>query len=137
MIRFVAETVADTADPSVESTASKNQALDEVNKAFSSFFGIAPEDQKPRLLGILLPTFMLLLAEPGAPSPDDSPYHAVGIRTLLQVASTAPQAFKEATGRLEAQQRTVLETAVREALAGGASGNSTKAAKPTIELRSF
>jgi hypothetical protein len=136
MIRFVAETAAES-NGEPERSGNKKQALDEICKAFSSFFGIVPEDQKPRMLGILLPTFMLLLAEPGAPSPDDFIYHSAGIRILLQIASIAPGAFKEATSQLDPQQRTVLESAVREALAGGASSNSNRTAKPTIALRNF
>jgi hypothetical protein len=133
MIQFIASAAAEGADGADTFSENRKQALDELNKAFVSFFGFVPEEHKARVLGILLPTFMLLLGS----SNESSPYHSLGVKGFLQFASTAPQAFKEATGKLDQQQKSILEGAVREALAGGTSTNTSKTAKPTIALRSF
>ena len=137
MIRFLADTVAECGESAKSSHESKRQALEEVNKAFNSFFGTIPEEHKARMLGILLPTFVLLLVGSEDSTSMAAHYHSLGIQTLLQLATAAPRAFKEAAGSLEQQQKTALETALRETLAGGATSTASKAAKPTIELRSF
>lgn len=122
IIRFMSSAAADGGDDQTFSE-NKRQGLEEVTKAFSTFFGIVPTEHKSRMLGILLPTYLLLLS-----TEDVAPQHIIGVQSLLQVASSAPQAFKDATGKLEQQQKTLLENTLREALAGGSGNANSKAA---------
>lgn len=87
-----------------------------------------------RLLCVLLPTATLVL-DPSCSPP--SPLHAQGITHLLSYATSAPAAFKEATGTLSNTTRDVLETSIRQAVEGMGPAKQAQASKPQISLRSF
>lgn len=82
----------------------------------------------------MLPAIGILL-DPGAP--DLSPVHALAVSQLLTWATSAPAAFKEASGKLDASVKENLESSIRQAL-GVKSGNASQtSSKPQISLRSF
>lgn len=86
------------------------------------------------MLGVLLPTIALLL-DPSKTAP--SPIHSLAVTQLLSFATTAPAAFKEATGKMDAAAKETLELSVRQALGANAASTTQPAAKPQISLRSF
>jgi hypothetical protein len=131
MIRFVASIAAGEQETSPTSL----HALGEVINAMTSFFSTLPEENRARMLGVIIPT-LILLFEPQPSKAVDSPTHKLAVKTLLGLATSAPAAFREATGKLDGDRKTKLETVIREALADSG-GGSAKAAKPTIALRSF
>ncbi|KAJ7582455.1 clathrin-coated vesicle protein, partial [Mycena floridula] len=107
----------------------------EVWKAFAAFFGSVPEEQRTRVLGVILPTITLLLA-----SPQSTPVVAQSITQLLWFATSSPAAFKEVAGKLEPATRELLEASVRRAVGGtnsSSAGSQASAVKPQISLRSF
>ena len=63
--------------------------------------------------------------------------HTQGITHLLSYATSAPVAFKEATGTLPSTTRDKLEMSIRQAVGGMGGAKQTQAAKPQISLRSF
>ena len=109
------------------------QIVGEIWKAFGALFASTSEELRmsaiqftttpltlslppgPRLLAVLLPTMTMTL-EPSAAQP--SALHTLTIRDVLAFAAAAPLAFKEATGKLGAETREVLESSVRQALGG-------------------
>ena len=128
-------------------------AIGEIWKAFAALFTSAPEDQRTfsrhlvphmyswallqgtRILGVLLPTVILLLRPTDAAA---TPIHAQSVSQLLAFASTSPTAFKEATNKLEPAARETMEQSVRKAVGNsGSGGGSSTSAKPQISLRSF
>lgn len=120
-------------------------SLEEVLRAFVTYFAAIPEAYRARFLGVALPTLIFLVSSPSgqtrqsggdAASPMER-LHSVVVNHLVSLATTAPQPFKEATGKLEAEQKEVLENAIREAIGGSSGGKATKDTKPTIALRSF
>lgn len=87
-----------------------------------------------RILGILLPTIILLLR----PSETTlTPIHTQSVTQILSFATSSPVAFKEATAKLEPSARETMEQSVRRAMGGAASTNAQASAKPQISLRSF
>ena len=77
---------------------------------------------------------MIMLLEPATiPSPA---LHTQTIKEILVFATSSPLSFKEATTKLNADTREVLETSVRQAL-GGSKASANEAHKPQISLRSF
>lgn len=127
-----------------------SQILGETFKAFSALFTSTPDDkskvvyslnalllltifEEPRLLGVLLPITTMLLNPTLVPP---SSLHAQSTAQILSFAASSPVAFKEATGKLSAEDRETLETSVRQAL-GGSKAASAEAHKPQISLRSF
>lgn len=94
------------------------------------------------MIGILLPVYILLLQSPDTSSSPSS-IHAQSVAQILNLASAAPAAFRDATGKLEQKQREILEAAVRKAMGassastGQKSGADAAGSKPKIELRSF
>ncbi|KAF8889054.1 clathrin-coated vesicle protein [Infundibulicybe gibba] len=135
------EYIAHVAPQVHENTVREHQvaALGEIWKAFSAFFGsVAGDEQRTRVLGVLLPSVTLLLSD-NTPTPAVS---AQAVAQLLSYASTAPIAFKEAAGRMDVGARERLERSVRRVVGGaqgGASGGvgGAGAGKPQISLRSF
>jgi len=120
-----------------DGSASEQQlaAITEIWKAFSAFFNSAPEGQRTRILGVLLPTIILLLRPFENPA---TSIHTQSVTQLLAFASASPAAFKEATGKLEAGARETMEQSVRKAVGGSVGGGtSINGAKPQISLRSF
>ncbi len=134
MIRFTAGVAAEDLDSSA-GIESSLRALSEVLQALSSFFTTIPEEFRARILGIIIPTLIFLL-EPQAIKAVDSLLHKASIKTLLSLATSAPQAFREATGKLDAERKTRLEAAIREALSESNPGSAARVDKPTIALRS-
>ena len=90
--------------------------------------------QGPPLLGIFLPTLVLILDPSKSPS---SPIHMQAVTHLLGFATGSPAAFKEAAGKLDQGVRDTLETSIRQAVGGGKAVPQVAAAKPQISLRSF
>lgn len=86
------------------------------------------------MLCVLLPTATLVL-DPNCSSP--SPLHTQGITHLLSYATSAPAAFKEATGTLPNTTRDILEISIRQAVGGMGGAKQAQATKPQISLRSF
>lgn len=131
LIRYVAKMV-----PQVdEGTVSEQQAtsIDEVWKTFATLVSLAKDEQRPRLLSVLLPTVTLLLRPSQMPS---STIHSSGIAHLLSLAASSPASFKEATTQLDPSVREVLEMSIRKAVEGTA-GAVQQSIKPQISLRSF
>jgi len=108
--------------------------IGEVWKAFAVLFTSVPEDQRTRILGILLPTIVLLL-RPSEPSP--TPIHTQSVAQILSFAKSSPASFKEATGRLDPAAKDLLEQSVRKAVGNTLSAGGQNAPKPQISLRSF
>ncbi|TDL16333.1 clathrin-coated vesicle protein [Rickenella mellea] len=132
MIEYIASVASMADNPaSQEGHAS---AVDEVIKAFYTFFSSVAEPLRPRVLGVLLPAVVLLL-DPSKSPP--TPIHAQAITHVLAFATSAPAAFKEATGKMDQMPREVLESSVRQALGGKANTPSLPVAKPQISLRTF
>jgi len=109
-------------------------AIGEVWKAFSALFTSVPEDQRTRLLGVFLPTIILLLRPSETAS---TPIHTQSVTQLLSFATTSPVAFKDATGKLDPPTREALEQSVRRAVVSAASAGGQNKPKPQISLRSF
>jgi hypothetical protein len=93
------------------------------------------------VLGVILPVLMLLLSAtpPNPSSPAKPPQtHTLAITYILNFATSAPQAFKDATSKLDAKGRETLEAAVRQAVGGMSGSTSTNSgSKPQISLRTF
>lgn len=94
---------------------------------------LIPNNVGPRMFGVLLPTITLLL-DPSKSNP--SPFHSLAVTQLLSFATMAPTDFKEATGKMDAAAREVLESSMRQALGTRANANQ-QTSKPQISLRSF
>lgn len=148
MIEYVAFVAALVDDPSMQEAHVKG--VDEILKAFSAFFSSTPEDFRkprsyfadqsvnvfsgPRTLGVILPTIALLL-DPLRSTP--LPAHTLAVSQLLSLATTAPAAFKEATGKMDSAAKDALETSVRQAIGAKGPIAGQSVAKPQISLRSF
>ncbi|KAI0303661.1 armadillo-type protein [Multifurca ochricompacta] len=133
MVEYIAKVAGMTADDAA--LQGHLPAVSEIIKAFGLLFNNISEDLRVRVLGILLPTLILLLdPSQGAPSP----LHTQALNQLLVFASSSPAPFKEATGKLDQATRECLESSVRSALSNKSSGTTAhQAAKPQISLRSF
>jgi len=132
LIEFVAQSAGMVEGGTLPDT--RLAALNEVWKAFSLFFASVPEDLRVRLLCVLLPTATLVL-DPNCSPP--STLHTQGITHLLSYATSAPVAFKEATGTLPNTMKDILEMSIRQAVGGMGGAKQTQATKPQISLRSF
>ncbi|KAJ3730050.1 hypothetical protein DFJ43DRAFT_1000397, partial [Lentinula guzmanii] len=133
LIEYIAKMVPLVNDGSI--SESHATAINEVWKAFAMFFGSLTEAARTRLLGVLLPTISLLLAN-SQHSP--SPVVAQSIKQLLSYATISPTAFKEAASKLDAPTREHLETSIRRAVGGGPQTAAVQnTVKPQISLRSF
>ncbi|EGN94850.1 hypothetical protein SERLA73DRAFT_171234 [Serpula lacrymans var. lacrymans S7.3] len=108
-------------------------AIDEVLKTFAALVTMTTNEQRDRVLSIILPTITLLLRPAQATLPT---VHAHSVAQLLTFATSSPTSFKEVTARLEAPVREVLEQSVRRAVAGATAAEPHKL-KPQISLRSF
>ncbi|GBE87132.1 clathrin-coated vesicle protein [Sparassis crispa] len=128
------ECLVKIAASSIEGTVSEQHLaiLGEIYKAFSTLFLSIAEDIRPRALGILMPSIILLL-DPARTTP--SSMHSQSVNQLLSFAAASPSAFKEATGKLSPEMRDTLEASIRQVL--GNKGPTTEAPKPQISLRSF
>ncbi|KAH8115151.1 clathrin-coated vesicle protein [Phellopilus nigrolimitatus] len=131
LIEYVASVAALVDNPSAQEAHVKG--VDEILKAFSAFFSSTPEDFRARTLGVLLPTIALLL-DPSKATP--TPVHTLAVSQLLSLATVAPAAFKEASGKMDQAARETLEVSVRQAIGTNTPAGQT-AAKPQISLRSF
>jgi len=131
LIQYVAKMVPRVDD----GTVSDQQAIsiDEVWKTFATLVSLAKEEQRSRLLSVLLPTITLLLRPSQMPP---STIHSSGIAHLLSLAASSPASFKEATTQLDPSVREVLEMSIRKAVEGAA-GTVQQSMKPQISLRSF
>ncbi|KAG1904032.1 armadillo-type protein [Suillus fuscotomentosus] len=131
LIQYVAKMVPRVDD----GTVSEQQAIsiDEVWKTFATLVSLAKEEQRSRLLSVLLPTITLLLRPSQMPP---STIHSSGIAHLLSLAASSPVSFKEATTQLDPSVREVLEMSIRKAVEGAA-GTVQQSMKPQISLRSF
>ncbi|KAF8966949.1 clathrin-coated vesicle protein [Flammula alnicola] len=135
LIEFVAKMAPLIHDGTVSETQSA--AIGEVWKAFAALFTSTVEDQRPRLLGVFLPTISLLLANAPPSQPVATSVTTQTIAQLLSFATTSPSAFKEAAGKLDTSTRELLEHSIRRAVGGTANAAAQSAAKPQISLRSF
>ncbi|QRW26225.1 HEAT repeat protein [Rhizoctonia solani] len=109
--------------------------LEEIFRAFTSFFSHVSEDNRPRVLGALMPPITCLLQ---AGEDKDGNLHRAAVSQLLTFASTAPTAFKEAAGLMKQEQRETMEASIRQAVVEQSKGNVQAAtSKPSIALRSF
>ncbi|TDL16331.1 hypothetical protein BD410DRAFT_889780 [Rickenella mellea] len=120
--RYDRASVASTAD-NAASQEGHASAVDE----------LVAEPLRPRVLGVLLPAVVLLL-DPSKSPP--TPIHALTVSHILSFATSAPAAFKEATGKMDHAPRELLESPVHQAL-GNKATLSLPAAKPQISLRTF
>ncbi|GAA5989051.1 hypothetical protein JCM10908_006285 [Rhodotorula pacifica] len=98
-----------------------------------------PVERKTQSASILLPVLLRLVA----PSSSSPPLRSIASAHLVSLATSAPAHFKEATGALEPDDRTLLEESIRFALGQGpkrsAAGNNAGAQEeaPRIELKMF
>jgi HEAT repeat-containing protein 5 len=150
LIEYIAKMI-----PFVDDTSLSEQhlaAVSEIWKAFAVLFASVPDDQREfldpcisnsseqshsgtRILGILLPTIVLLL-RPSEASP--TTLHAQSVSQLLSFATSSPASFKEATGKLDPPARERLEQSIRKAVGNTmSSAGGHNAPKPQISLRSF
>jgi HEAT repeat-containing protein 5 len=140
LIQYIAKLVPLVNEGSVSDTHAS--AMGEIWKAWSAFYASVGDAEKTRLLGIYLPTMIMLLSNASSPQ---GPQGQAAIQLassqcvgqLLSFASSSPAAFKDATAKLEAPMREVLESSIRRAVGGGSSAGATGASKPQISLRSF
>ncbi|KAJ3824050.1 clathrin-coated vesicle protein [Lentinula raphanica] len=133
LIEYIAKMVPLVNDGTI--SESHATAISEVWKAFAIFFGSLTEAARTRLLGVLLPTISLLLAN-SQNSP--SPVVAQSIKQLLSYATISPAAFKEAASKLDVPTRELLELSIRRAVGGGPQTTVVQnTVKPQISLRSF
>ncbi|KAF8904140.1 clathrin-coated vesicle protein [Gymnopilus junonius] len=116
---------------------SQSAAISEVWKGFGALFTSTVEENRPRLLGVLLPTISLLLASTAPSQPIAAAITTQTISQLLSFATTSPAAFKDALSKLDAPMRELLELCIRRAVGGTTSNANQPAAKPQISLRSF
>ncbi|KAF4622079.1 hypothetical protein D9613_008980 [Agrocybe pediades] len=148
LIEFVAKMAPLVHDGTIKDLQSA--AIAEVWKGFAALFGWVTEENRPRLLGVFLPTISLLLSPSPPPSASSHPVAASvtnqTVAQLLSFASASPSAFKEAIAKLDEGTRELLELSIRRALGAGAGGaggvggvgaGHQAAAKPQISLRSF
>lgn len=84
-------------------------------------------------MGVFLPAAVLLLDPTRAPP---SGLHTKVVTHLLSFAAASPQAFKDATGRLDAAVKETLEASVRQVV-GSKTTSGGQTIKPQISLRSF
>ncbi|KAF8584408.1 ARM repeat-containing protein [Ramaria rubella] len=133
LITYIAS-VAALADE-FDAQKAQGPATEEILKAFSTFLSAVPEASRPNLLGILLPTLVLLLDPSKSPS---SPIHVLTVTHLLGFATGSPVAFKEVAGKLNQGVRDTLEMSIRQAVGGGSKiAAQAASSKPQISLRSF
>ncbi|KAG8714844.1 hypothetical protein FRC11_006860 [Ceratobasidium sp. 423] len=128
-------------------------AMEEIFRAFAAFFSHTSEVNReptiiygfvtqrthmfsgPRILGALMPPITCLLQ---AGDEKQGNLHKAAVTQLLAFASTAPAAFKEAANLMNQEQREMMESSIRQAVADQSKGNVQAAAsKPSIALRSF
>ncbi|KAI0080179.1 ARM repeat-containing protein [Panus rudis PR-1116 ss-1] len=102
--------------------------LAEIWKTFAAVVNTTPEQQKSRILGLVLPPMIPLLQVDA---------HQKQVLTqILSFASASPVAFKEATAKLPSNLRETLEVSVKQAL-GGETQSKAEKAKPQISLKAF
>ncbi|KAF8148271.1 clathrin-coated vesicle protein [Crassisporium funariophilum] len=135
LIEFVAKMAPAVHDGSI--TEPHAAAVGEVWRAFAALFSTTSEDQRPRVLGVLLPTISLLLSNTQPLQANATQVTAQTIAQLLSFATTSPPAFKEAAGKLDTSTRELLEQSIRRAMGGASGASGASAAKPQISLRSF
>ncbi|KAF9269100.1 clathrin-coated vesicle protein [Marasmius fiardii PR-910] len=133
LIEYIAKMAPRVKDGSI--TESHASAIGEIWKAFFAFFSSLQEAERTRLLAVFLPTIALLLSESRTPT---SPVVTLSIKQLLTYATSAPTSFKEATGKLDASTRELLEQSIRKTISNnGAAPGTQSTQKPQISLRSF
>ncbi|PPQ91330.1 hypothetical protein CVT25_003770 [Psilocybe cyanescens] len=135
LIEFIAKMAPLVHDGSL--SEAQSAAINEVWKAFTTLFTSTAEENRPRLLGVFLPTISLVLANTSPAQPVAASMTSQTIAHLLSFATTSPLAFKEALGKLDASTRELLEHCIRRAVGSSSTGSSQPAAKPQISLRSF
>ena len=141
LITFISETVL--ASASSNSSASDVMTLEGVKEAVKALItwtsGLG-DDIKSRGYAVLLPTLCLLLdPTTSSTASTQSPLHALATNTLLNLAQSAPRAFKDATMSMDVDERKKLEKAVRNRVEVGQARGAQGAAleKKGIELKSF
>jgi len=90
-----------------------------------------------RTYTILLPTLILLLDPTSTPP---TPTHSLVVTNLLTLASQAPSSFRDATGTLSPEAKSILETSIRQSVESSrkvATAGMEKKVAPQIALRSF
>ncbi|KAG8856911.1 hypothetical protein FRB96_006174 [Tulasnella sp. 330] len=130
LIRYIAG-VAATADDLKKDLLAPG--TEDILRALVAFFRSVDDSHRARFLGLLLPLLVLLL-DPAPTSP--TPTHSRTVTQLLELATLAPAAFKEATAKLDEAARETMETSIRQAL-GPKNASSGQSTKPQISLRSF
>lgn len=132
LIQYIAKIVPRVDD----GTLSEQQiiSIDEVWKTFATLLSLARDDQRSRLLSVLIPATTLLLRPSQTPP---STVHSSGIAHLLSLAASSSASFKEATTQLDPSVREVLEMSIRKAVEGAAATAVQQSVKPQISLRSF
>ncbi|GAA5946756.1 hypothetical protein JCM3775_005235 [Rhodotorula graminis] len=112
------------------------RATDEAVKALVAVLLSVPVERKTQSLSVVLATLIVALSTPRPPTA----LHSLALSHLVQLATTHPAHFKEATLALPDVQRKVLEDSIRAALGGGGAGARGSAPvdeAPRIELKTF
>ena len=141
LITFISEAVLASAssEPSATDMATL-EGVKEAIKALINWTAGLTDDIKPRGYAVLLPTLCLLLdPSTSSASATPSPLHALATSTLLNLAQSAPAAFKDATMSMDVDERKKLEKAVRDRVEIGQARGAQNVGmeKKGIELKSF
>ncbi|KXN85058.1 HEAT repeat-containing protein 5B [Leucoagaricus sp. SymC.cos] len=131
LVEFVAKIAPSVHDGSISEPQAI--AVAEIWKAFSTFFASVPEETRPQLLAVLLPTLSLLLIRSNGTPP---PISSQTVQQILAYATASPAAFKAAADKLDPTTRELLEASIRKAV-GPTTTITQTTTKPQISLRSF
>ncbi|CAO1623968.1 unnamed protein product [Parajaminaea phylloscopi] len=110
----------------------------ELLKALEGLALSVNEEARPALLGIVLPT---LIATLNAEGPTSGRVHASSVSHLLALATQLPTAMRNATSKLDPEDRSKMEASIRNALqqrgGGGGGASSGRGGESSIALKSF
>ncbi|PWN53232.1 hypothetical protein IE53DRAFT_199598 [Violaceomyces palustris] len=128
--------------------------VEEIVRTFTALFNIIPTSHRARMLGIILPIFLLLVSASSSSSAHLANQHGQNqgtiqnlvVSQLVSIATSDPTSMKEATSNLDPERKSLLETCIRSALVAsqrggmnalaGARGNLAKS-ENSIALKSF
>ncbi|KAL4065423.1 armadillo-type protein [Scleroderma yunnanense] len=108
-------------------------AIEEVYKTFTTLLLLVTQENRTRVLCVILPTITLLLRPSRLPLAN---VHSSAVSQLLSLATSSPTSFKEAAAQLDPKVREVLELSIRKAVEGTPAATQT-VSRPQISLRSF
>ncbi|KAG8721134.1 hypothetical protein FRC09_008363 [Ceratobasidium sp. 395] len=109
--------------------------LEEILRATNILCTQTPEEHRSRMFGALMPPISSLL---GGGDGGTSPMHVAAISQILSFATLSPAAFRECASLMKQDQRDLMETSIRQAVAEREKSTAhTSTSKPQIALRAF